>query len=538
MPLDPMSKPGLDWKKISIAITLLVLTRGIFVLCVLPPFEGWDEYQHIAYMVYLREQRDLPSFGKAKVPDSVPEMMRRYPHSAVANTQHWRWGTKSYDAFWDETKNPPVNASHKLPLYQAQQGPLYYVVALPVWIIFSKLGELAQIYALRLLNVLFLAAAVFIFLQTLARSIPNLRHRLIVALLVGTYPLYVITAARVTNCALSILFGAAALYYIVRAIEKRPFRYLTLAACCVGLGILAKATMVTMIPVLMAGIVICAYRHKLNARATVKALAACVGILFLFLAPLLLRNYMTSGVAYLMSQDRDLKGKNLFWILSHFFKVGWSTQLRQWVFTRDLWSSGWSNIPTYYLIDIPYKAVMYLFWFVVVGSGLKRGWSRRPSARRLEYLFSNDGILVIFACTVIFMVAGLAYFVTTTLVVYGIAMSIPSYFMIALPAWTALVYQAALWLGARVASWFGHLLIAFYVSAELIGTLYVMPRIYTATTWSSLSWNRLIQIHPFFPSPWFVVPCLLIIAGLLIYLLRSLWRIDATTATHAEAGAR
>ena len=532
-----MPKPGLDWKKISIAITLLVLTRGIFVLCVLPPFEGWDEYQHIAYMAYLREQRELPSFGKTKVPDSVPEMMRRYPHSALANNQHWRWGTKTYDTFWDETKNPNVDTSHKIPLYQAQQGPLYYVVALPVWIISSKLGELAQIYALRLLNVLFLAAAVFIFLQTLAHSVPNLRHRLIVALLVGTYPLYLITAARVTNCALSILFGAATLYYIVRAIEKRPFRYLTLAACFVGMGILAKATVVTMIPVLMAGIAICAYRHKLNASASAKVLAACVGILVLFLGPLLLRNYLTSGMFYLMSQDRDLKGKSLLWVWSHFFKVGWSTQVRQWVFTRDLWWSGWSNIPTYYLIDIPYKAVMYLFWFVVVGTGLKRGWSRRPSARRLEYLFSNDGHLVIFACTVIFMVAGLAYFVTVTLVVYGVAISIPSYFMIALPAWTTLLYQAALWLGARVASWFGHLLIAFYVSAELIGTLYLMPRIYTATSWSGLSWNRLTQIHPFFPSPWFVVPCLLIIAGLLIYLLRNLWRIDSTNATQAEANA-
>ena len=277
-----MIKPGLDWKKISIAITLLVFTRGVFVLCVLPPFEGWDEYQHIAYMVYLREQRDLPAFGKAKVPDSMPAMLRRYPHPALANNQHWRWGTKTYQTFWDQTKNPAVDDSAKLPIYQAQQGPLYYVVALPVWIIASKLGELAQIYSLRLLNVLFLAAAVFIFLQTIARSIPNLRHRLIVAILVGTYPLYVITAARVTNCALSILFGSAALYYIVRAIEKKPpFRYLTLAACCVGLGILAKATMMTMIPVLIVGVVICAYRHKLNVRASVKTLAACIGIVFL-----------------------------------------------------------------------------------------------------------------------------------------------------------------------------------------------------------------------------------------------------------------
>lgn len=532
-----MSKPGLNWKKISIAIALLVLTRGVFVLCVLPPFEGWDEYQHIAYIVYLREHRELPSFGKSKVPDSMAGMMRPYPHSSLANPQHWLWGTKPYDTFWDETQNETVYVPHQVPLYEAQQGPLYYVVALPFWIVFSKLGDLAAIYALRLLNVLFLAAAVFIFLQTLARSIPNLRHRLIIALLVATYPLYLITAARVTNCALSILFGALTLYYIVSAIEKRPFRHLTLAACCLGLGILAKATMLTMIPVLIAGILICAYRHKLSARASIKALAVCVGILLMFLVPLLYRNYETSGGLYLMSQDRDLHGKSTLWVLSHFFKVGWSTQLRQWVFTRDLWSSGWSNVPTHNLVDVPYKAVMYLFWFLVIGTGLKRGWAKRPPSRRLEYLFGDDGNLLVFACTVIFMVVGLAYFATLTLAVYGVPIIIPSYFMIALPAWTALVYQAALWLGARVAFWFAHILIAFYVSAELIGTLYVMPRIYTATTWSLLSWNRLLQIHPFFPSPWFIVPSLLISAGLFFYLVRILWREGASTAIHAEAGA-
>ena len=533
-----MSEPKLlEWKRISIAIALLVLVRGVFLLCVLPPFEGWDEYQHIAYIVYLRENRELPAYGKSTVPPSMAGMLRRYPHASLDNQQTWRWGTKTYDTFWDQTQNETVNSQPQTPLYEAQQGPLYYVVALPFWIIFSRLGELAPIYALRLINVLFLAAAVFIFLQTLAKSIPNLRHRLIIALLVATYPLYLITAARVSNCSLSILFGALTLYYLISAIRKRPLRYFTLATCCLGLGILAKATMLTMIPVVFVGVLFCAYRHKFSLRTSLKTLAACAGILLLFLVPLLYRNYVTSGGFYLMAQHRDLQGKSTFWILSYFFKVGWSTQLREWVFTRDLWSSGWSNVPTHNLVDVPYKAVMYLFWLLVLGTGLMRGWAKRPPSRRLEYLFSDDGDLLVFACTVIFMVVGLAYFATLSLADYGAPIIIPSYFMIALPAWTALVYQAALWLGARVAFWFGHILLAFYVSAELIGTLYVMPRIYTATGWSLLSWNRLLQIHPFFPSPWFIVPTLLIIAGLLIYLLRTLWRIDSSASAQAEANA-
>ncbi len=529
-----MSRSAPDWKKISIAIVLLVLVRGVLLLSVLPPFEGWDEYQHIAYIVYLREHHEMPSF-RTTVPNSMAEMLRRYPHPELAYQQHWRWGTKPYNTFWDETPTQTVDGASQIPLYESQQGPLYYLVALPFWIIFSSLGDLAAIYALRLINLLFLAAAVFIFLQTLAKSVPNLRHRLIVALLVATYPLYLIAAARVSNCALSILFGALTLYCIVSAIKERPFRYLTLATCCLGLGILAKATMLTMVPVVFIGGLFCAYRHKLNLRTSLKTLAVCAGLLLLLLLPLLYHNYKVSGGVYLMAQQRDLRAKNTFWVLSHFFKVGWSTQLRQWIFTRDIWSSGWNTLPTHVWVDIPYTAMMYFFWFVVIGTGLKRGWARRPSSRRLEYLFSDDGDLLVFACTVIFMVMGLAYFVTLSLADYGTPMIIPSYFMIALPAWTALLYQAALWLGARVAFWFAHILIAFYVAAELIGSLYIMPRNYTATNWSLLSWSRLVQIHPFFPSPWFIVPALLIFAGLLTYLLRVLWRVGQSTLSRVEA---
>ena len=108
--------------------------------------------------------------------------------------------------------------------------------------------------------------------------------------------------------------------------------------------------------------------------------------------------------------------------------------------------------------------------------------------------------------------------------------------MIALPAWTVFLYQAALFLGARFAFWFAHILLGFYIVSELLGTLYLMPTAFTATSWSGQSWARLTQLHPVFPSPWFIVPTLAIIAGLLIYLLKILWS-ESTIAAHAEVSA-
>jgi hypothetical protein len=68
------------------------------------------------------------------------------------------------------------------------------------------------------------------------------------------------------------------------------------------------------------------------------------------------------------------------------------------------------------------------------------------------------------------------------------------------------VYQSALFLGRRLAFWFVHIMLGFYLVSELLGTLYLMPTAFTATDWSWQTWIRLTQLHPVFPSPLFTVP--------------------------------
>jgi len=184
-----------------------------------------------------------------------------------------------------------------------------------------------------------------------------------------------------------------------------------------------------------------------------------------------------------------------------------------------------------------YRFSMYAFWCLAVGVGLKRGWGKHLPTNHLEYLFRENKDLIVFASLVLSVVAGLAGFATLSLANFGVVAVIPSYFMIAFPAWTVFVYQAALFLGKRSAFWFVHIFLGFYLVSELLGTLYLMPTAFTATSWSAQSWTRLIQIHPVFPSPWFIVPTLVVIAGLLIYLLRILWRSESTISAQAEVSA-
>lgn len=528
-----------QWKKICLAITLLIIARGVFLLCVLPPFEGWDEYQHIAYMVYIKEQREVPRYGHSMVPPSMKEMLQRYPHAPydIAQMAPEGWGTKTYDEFWVSRQNDLVKDAQPVLLYEGQQMPLYYLLALPFWTLFSGLSYLAGIYALRLINVLLLAAAVFIFLRTLQTCIANVTHRLVIGLLVASAPMYLINAARISNDALAILFGSLTLYFTIAAIRNPPFRSLALASGFLALGILSKATMCMMAPVVVTGIVVCAYQRKLS--SPVKTLAACSLIVVLLLGSFYYYHYRVTGGFYRMTEvmTSRVQGKSILWIWSQALNVGWTTRFREWLFCRELWCSGWSFIFLPMWMRVLYRFSMYAFWGLVVGAGLKRVWGKRLPSNHLEYLFDENKNLIVFASLVLSVVAGLAWFASLSLANFGVVAVIPSYFMIAFPAWTVFVYQAALFVGTRFAFWVAHIFLGIYLVSELLGTLYLMPTAFTATSWSWQTWTRLIQIHPAFPSPWFIVPTLVLIAGLLIYLLKILWRSESPIPAHAEVSA-
>ena len=524
MPSMPTAEVA-KWRRISLAIALIVVVRGVFVLCVLPPFEGWDEFSHLAYVVHLRETAELPQLETSNTPVSMAPMLKQYPHpwGSWVQTGLNGWGTREYKTFWETQTQSGPTERRPVPIYEAAQPPFYYLVALPGWIVFSGLSDLSGIYALRVLNVLFLGAAVFIFLQALRWCIPGVRHRIAIGLLIGFCPLFVITAARVSNDALAVLFSGLTFYFLIRALmaDPRSTRWFALASLFLGLGILTKANVLAMIPAVAASICLLTYRKELQPAAALKLAATCALIVIAVLAPLYIyygvklhEVYHPTKILSSHSQDRST-----LWIWGHFFHVGWSTHLREWLFTRELWNSGWSALTAPTWLTFPYRIFLYTFWFVVMASGLWRGWRRQPPKDHPEYLFADSKFLILSGASVLSMLAALAYFATMVLANWGFVFVTPSYFMIVFPAWTCLVYQAALLVRRSFAFWSAAILIALYFAGEMVGTLWVMPSVFSATTSLPVMWTRTISFHPAFPSPWFIVPCLAVIVGLTIYVL-------------------
>ena len=58
------------WKRTRFLLVALVLCRGLVWLCVLPPFEGWDEYQHVGYVQHVAETGRAAVLGETNVPAS------------------------------------------------------------------------------------------------------------------------------------------------------------------------------------------------------------------------------------------------------------------------------------------------------------------------------------------------------------------------------------------------------------------------------------------------------------------------------------
>jgi len=292
-----------------------------------------------------------------------------------------------------------------------------------------------------------------------------------------------------------------------------------------------------MVPVVLTGFVICAYQRRLD--SPVKTLAACLSIALVLLGSFYYYHYRLAGGVYRMTDfiTNRVEGKSRLWIWSQVSNVGWATRFREWIFTRELWCSGWSFVflPTW--MRALYRFSMYAFWGLALFIGLKRGWGRRLPTDHLEYLFSDRRDLIVFAIFMLSVVAGHAGFAILSLANWGIVAIIPSYFMIAFPAWTTFVYQTALFLGKRLAFWSIHIFLGFNLVSELFGTLYLMPTRFTATSWSLESWARLAQVHPIFPSPWFIVPTLVLIGGLFVYLLRLFWQDELTVSNQAEVRA-
>src|SRR5262245_60130172 len=155
--------PSRAWWLVAASLIAAFLARAPLYLSVFPPFEGWDEPQHLAYIVHLDEIGTIPVMNESLVPFSLRPLFVGTPQAPVGPMKEW--GLLPSAEYW--RTGPPADANREATfsfrLYQAQHPPLAYAMAVPIWRWLKTPRPLEAIFAIRLLNVLVAAAGLVVF---------------------------------------------------------------------------------------------------------------------------------------------------------------------------------------------------------------------------------------------------------------------------------------------------------------------------------------------------------------------------------------
>jgi hypothetical protein len=496
-----------EWRRFSVLLALLFAVRGVLVICVLPPFEGWDEYQHLAYIVHVIEKGSPPDLAAGSVvPRSMYPWLEKYPHCRFGTDQLHPLGAQSYDEFWSVP--PPetaiadsgrFDAAPDVPIYQAQHPSLYYRMMVPVVRWFLPDGDLLTLVGLlRLINIGFGSLSIYLVARLLGRLIKPSAMRSLLGLLVALQPLYLLNCARVASDALAVLLGTVAIGLILLPISRHRAASGAVAGAATGLAILTKTVNLALAPFgIMAGFLF-AWRDRAG-RARIFAVPTTflVGLL-LICGWYFFGNLKTFGLLTPMQEAVQNKaaGRGLSDAVHCAMEMDLADELVRRFYRRSIWTGGWSYLaPPIALTRIQ----EYSYYFASLGFL----FALAPTVRRSRSISALVGLMpsVLLLCAL--TAAGLSYHMVHTKMLLGSVATNIWYAAVIFP-WLLVLYAQGLayWPVKWVGMASGLTLAATYLGAELYGTLVTMVSTYTGGATGIEAWRRIGELHPGWLSPY------------------------------------
>jgi hypothetical protein len=498
---------GFFWLLIGI-----FLLRGMAIQCLYPPLEGPDEYQHIAVIHYLVENRVLPVYGQSKVPVSLYDDIVANPHPNHSADQTRRIGAQSYETFY--SGKPLRTSDAPIKLYQAQHPPLYYIIMAPLYSWSrSVLDFRSTVYLLRFVNLIAAAFAVVFLLYPLRHSVADERLYRIFALTVAASPMYMIHISRVTNDAFALFFAGITLLLVMRIIaSSRPYMLAGSAGLVAGISVMFKLTGLVLLPAVLVYCAILAIASRISLRRC--CLCCCAFVAGYLLASFPYHAWVQAQFGtFLFDQASNLcrsSGLTMLDVLSGMRLEHAGSVFAKGLFLDNLWTSGWSFLGVPRSFKLAYGVLMLL------AAGGSFAWLL-ASLRNENKRHIRDWCLLILCALLACATAGAFYlFALKHLAAYNFT-TIPSYyFMIAYPALLSCVFVAALGYGRRTASAIAFLLLVLFICTELYGLCGVALPYWAQSQDLSVIFSRLSSLHPVFPAPaYFII--LYLLALLLLF---------------------
>ncbi|MFN8594241.1 MAG: hypothetical protein U0031_22525 [Thermomicrobiales bacterium] len=247
---------------VTLLLVLYVL-KQIFTVAAFYPFSGHDEVAHYAYIRQLVDERRLPvlpdlASWRASLVGSEPPPIDQIPDDLYPYCRFTLdWYCEPNNPRW--ARNPPrivtVPGYGYFPSgyqYVANHPPLYYILVSPVLAATQGLSLLSQQYALRLAAIPFGLLTVFAAYRMTRTLFPGDAFLAVtVPAAVAFQPQISYEAAMINNDIVAIAIVAVLLWGIVVACRDRfPVRLSVMLGAGLGLGLLAKSTVIAVAPVI------------------------------------------------------------------------------------------------------------------------------------------------------------------------------------------------------------------------------------------------------------------------------------------------
>jgi hypothetical protein len=379
-------KPRLRRASPLVAVIWLCFTaKLVFYASAMPVWEGYDESSHFDFVEYLATVGRLPDVrfatGSRAVADSlrlapVPWTLRGERPGEISQDEFWRLPLPERMARVSEVRairgdSVPDRERRGLPLYEAQQPPLAYLVLLPVFLAFRHSSLLTQSWALRIAGSLIASAVIPVAFLVGRRVFRNDWRAAGLAGVIAALPELPLLIGHAGNEPLSLLAGAACVYLLVGSTSTdTPLLWSFMTGLFLGCALLTKAYFLALIPpALVIGLVM--WRRKRDLRRII-ALALPPVVAVLMAGWWYVRNWSISGTFTGQMTEVAARGAGVS-MLQAALRANW-LHAADFALTSHLWLGGWSFLV---LRAWMYKGFAVLLFAAFAGMVVLATWKRR-----------------------------------------------------------------------------------------------------------------------------------------------------------------
>jgi hypothetical protein len=227
--------------------------------------------------------------------------------------------------------------------YEAQQPPLYYMLAAVPYRLIRNLSLPAKVLILRLVSIFFASAVIFVAYELARELLPALGFPSLIPILIACLPGLFINVARVGNECLAIPICSAVVLAMTRVVRSRStIRSWAALGSFLTAALLTKAYALCFVPLLFIVGCLCLMRSRGDRRAVIRGFAVAVTLIVAGAGWWYLRAWVTTGT--LSGEQLDVAasaGRSIPEKLRAVTDVDWRAVADSTAFSH-IWIGGWS----------------------------------------------------------------------------------------------------------------------------------------------------------------------------------------------------